>query len=220
MRPAVVILSKNIDNLRVSLSAVQDHEPGMRIIVVDDGLLERPGGALYARGAKPFVFARNANIGIDAACDADVILLNDDAVLTTPGGFTAMQKAWEANQEYGVLASSCNTVGNINQHRQADDGIRDEPRQLCFVCVLLPRPTIDRIGLLDERFVGYGMDDDDYSRRVTMAGLKLGVYDGCFVDHGSLVSTYRGKVGGGDYRPNLKLFIDKWGVDNFGRPPS
>ena len=38
---------------------------------------------------KPFVFARNVNLGIEAAGDADVILMNDDATqLRTPYGFT------------------------------------------------------------------------------------------------------------------------------------
>ena len=91
---------------------------------------------------------------------------------------------------------------------------------VCFVCVYIPRSTIDSVGLLDERFVGYGLDDDDYSLRVRDAGLKIGIFDRCFVDHGSLTSSYRGpdnnRGKGGDYRPNMKLFIEKWGVDNRG----
>ena len=72
--------------------------------------------------------------------------------------------------------------------------------------------------MLDERFVDYGMDDDDYSLRVRNAGLKIGIFDGCFVDHGSLKSSYRGgPAAGGDFRPNLRRFIEKWGVDNRGK---
>ena len=48
---------------------------------------------------------------------------------------------------------------------------RDEPRTVAFVCVLIPRRTIERIGLLDERFCFYGFDDNDYCRRARIAGL-------------------------------------------------
>ena len=91
---------------------------------------------------------------------------------------------------------------------------------VCFVCFLIPRRTIERVGLLYERFVGYGMDDDDYSLRVRHAGLRIAVHDDCFVDHVQLESSYRGAAGaGGDFRPNLELFKRKWGHDNWGRPP-
>lgn len=36
----------------------------------------------------------------------------------------------------------------------------------------------------------------------------IGVYDGCYVDHASLTS--------GDFTANMRLFIEKWGVDNHG----
>jgi hypothetical protein len=60
------------------------------------------------------------------------------------------------------------------------------------------------------------MDDDSYCLRVRQAGLKIGIHDGCYVDHKHLVSTFRGNVGA-DYRPNLKIFIEKYGHDNHGR---
>lgn len=170
----------------------------------------------WQEGIKPFIFARNINLGIQAAGDDDVIILNDDALVQTPGGFTLLQRAAEENPEYGIIAATCNNVGNQNQWPKGV-GLRDEPRMVCFVCVLIPRRTIDAVGLLDERFVDYGLDDDDYSLRVRKAGLKIGIHDGCYVDHGSLTSSYRGAAGaGGDFFPNLKRFIEKWGVDNWG----
>jgi GT2 family glycosyltransferase len=90
--------------------------------------------------------------------------------------------------------------------------VRDESRMVCFVCVFVPRRTLEAVGLLDEQFVGYGCDDDDYCLRVRKAGLKIGIFDGCFVDHSTLKSTYRGRFLGGNYQPNLKLFAAKWGA--------
>jgi len=169
-------------------------------------------------GWKPFIFSRNINLGIEAANDDDVIILNDDAILETSGGFTAMAAVSRDHPEYGLIAATTNVTGNLNQV-QKGIGLREDPRQVCFICVYIPRTTIDRVGLLDERFVDYGMDDDDYCLRVRKAGLKLGIFDGCFVDHGSLTSSFRGGAeSAGDFHPNLRRFIEKWGHDNFGRP--
>jgi GT2 family glycosyltransferase len=239
---AVVVPSRNVNNLVRCVAAVWQNEPRCRIIVVDDGL---PLEALkdldleIVPGIKPFVFARNCNLGISQAFSAPVtydvtahsagcpvavndpnadgvILLNDDALLTTPGGFTALSEQAAAHPEYGIIAAACNNTGNLNQNPQGK-GLRDESRMVCFTCVYIPRQTLDAVGLLDQRFEGYGLDDDDMCLRIRNAGLKIGIYDGCVVDHKTLHSQYRG-TGGGDFRPNLEIFKAKWGMDNFGRP--
>lgn len=215
---SVVILSRNSWNLWACVGAVREHEMPCRIIHVDDGCTDLMPDIEIVRGVKPFCFARNANIGIEASGTDDVILLNDDALLDTDDGFRRLEKASKDHPEYGMIASSCNNVGNRNQLR-VGTGLRDEARMLCFVCVYIPRSTIEKVGLLDERYVGYGIEDDDYSLRVRQAGLKLGILDDCFVDHSTMHSSFRGESGaGGDYRPNLELFKQKWGVDNWGRP--
>jgi GT2 family glycosyltransferase len=218
---SVVILSKNAANLEVCWNAILHRDAASKVIVVDDGLSNRDieGWGEPVRiidGEKPFIFARNANIGIHAAGDDNVIILNDDALLQTPSGFSALERVSQEHPEFGVIAATCNSVGNPNQFPQ-NVGLREDPRMVCFVCVYIPRSTINAVGLLDERFTGYGMDDDDYCLRVRKAGLKIGIYDGCFVDHLLLKSEFRGH-GCGDFRPNLELFKQKWGVDNWGNP--
>ena len=252
---AVVIPSRNAANLKACYAAIQRHEPIVaahgsgRIWVVDDfaglDLFDFCACNLISHhfGEHPFIFARNVNIGIQAAfgyrfgkqqhpdgnwvtwgysdlgntCDG-VILLNDDALLETPGGFTAMAAVAHDHPEYGLIAATTNVTGNLNQLPKGI-GLREDPRQVCFICVYIPRTTREKVGLLDERFVDYGCEDDDYCLRVRKAGLKLGIFDGCFVDHGSLTSSFRGGPrAGGDFHPNLKRFIAKWGHDNFGRP--
>lgn len=246
---SVIIPSRNASNLVPCVEAVRKLEPEARIIVVDNSD-PQPGeifqfcrrvGAKWTWGYGPFTFAGHVNQGIEATrpqvdvtccSDAsarftgpyrdDVVILNDDALLRTPGGFSLLQREAEAHPEYGLIASTCNNVGNPNQWPKPATGaeatLRDEPRMVCFVAVLIPRRTLETVGLLDERYVGYGMDDDDYSLRVRNAGLKIGIHDGCYVDHGSLTSSYRGEGGaGGNFLPNMQLFIEKWGVDNWGR---
>lgn len=229
---SVIIPSKNAGNLFACVDAIRQCEPGFpsdRIIAVDDGLVGVPDGIRVVPGAKPFIFSRNCNLGIMAANpqmniqrhksdSVDVILLNDDALLKTPGGFTALAAVAADHPEYGVISGVTNSVGNRAQ-LQKDIGLREERRMVCFICAYIPRATFERVGLLDERYVDYGMDDDDYCFSVRAAGLKIGIFDGCFVDHLSLKSSFRGPAGrGGNFMPNLARFKQKWGMDNWGHP--
>lgn len=223
---AVLIPSRTWSNLSACVKAIRNAGETCKIVCIDDGVewpFDEPqawmGDFEAIMGASPFIFSRNINIGIEHCTPNDCLILNDDAVLQTGLGFTYLANC-AAQERHGIIAAACNTVGNPNQHLAripGHDYLREEPRMVCFVCVYIPRSTINAVGLLDERFVGYGMDDDDFSLRVRNAGLKIGIFDGCFVDHGSLKSSYRGgPEAGGDFRPNMRLFIEKWGVDNRG----
>jgi GT2 family glycosyltransferase len=55
---------------------------------------------------------------------------------------------------------------------------------LCFVCVYIKRSVIDRIGLMDERFTGYGSDDVDYCQRAHAANFRLAVTPFVQIHHG------------------------------------
>jgi len=227
---SVIILSKTASNLIPCVEAVRKNEPAARITVIDDGVdwsatpwpddggENLPFEALM--GESPFVFARNHNIGIQAAGDDDVVLLNDDALLETPNGFSAMRYAAESHPNIGLISASTNLAGNPEQHRRRDIGFRVLERNtlgnsfptVAFICVLIPRRTINLVGLLDERFTAYGFEDNDYCRRVMLAGLQIAVHDGCFVDHSKLKSSFRGApAAGGKLEDGRAIYLDKWG---------
>lgn len=220
MSLSVIIPSKTASNLIPCVKAVHAAEPDARVIVVDDGvdksdLADPVGWLTFIEGVKPFVYARNCNLGIQEAGADDVVLLNDDALVVTPGGLSLMQQAARVTPEVGVVGSTCNNVGNRAQWPQGI-GFREEARMVCFVCVLIPRRTIDAVGLLDEEFVGYGFDDDSYCLRVRRAGLKIAIHDGCYCDHGSLVSTYRGDPRtAANLEQNAAIFRRKYGAGNW-----
>jgi len=226
---SVIIPSKTASNLVASVAAVRKHQPDARIIVVDDGVnwMEFSGDMLSFNslfGAKPFVFSRNVNIGIRAAGDSDVVLLNDDAILETPNGFGILQQACIDDPTIGAIAAVTDLTGQPLQRPQ-NVGVRIVDH-FAFVCVFIPYETrrflytagrscsgIFTGGFLDERFdQGYGSEDRDYCEQIKAVGLKCAVHDGCFVNHSSLRSSFRGDpTAAGDIWANNKVLCEKWG---------
>jgi GT2 family glycosyltransferase len=213
---SVVICSKNIGNLTACVSALRSMGEAGRVIVVDDGIVFPDNDHELPRvfphftlvsGRKPFVFSVNCNIGIRAAGTDDVVLLNDDALLKTANGFAALQACCHIGQKrWGAMCPGFTpgSVGTPNLVWRGRPNPVEEKIMLVFACVYIPRTTIDRVGLLDERFGvnaggpgrrGYGLEDDDYSLRIRREGIRLGVYDGVLVDHlplsTGLKSTFR-----------------------------
>jgi glycosyltransferase involved in cell wall biosynthesis len=235
---SVIIPSKTITNLVPCIQAVFRHEPKLeRIVVVDDGIdwteeaTAELEGITCIPGEKPFVFSRNVNIGIrhtlpkiETTCSGDlrptfmdgqaeegVVVLNDDALLESRGGFSLLERASEEHPEFGLIGVTTNITGQPFQQPRGI-GLR-EIATFAFVGVFIPAHTLRTVGLMDERFnADYGCEDADYIESVTRAGFKIGVHDGCYVDHGSLTSTFRGDPKAPkSFKQNLGLLMQKWG---------
>lgn len=229
----VVILSGNPTNLAACVYALLANEPELQpsdILVVHDkdarGCEPRlPQGIRWVPGARPFVFARNANIGIEAA-GGDVFLLNDDARLQTFRGLTTLYETWAKCPTLGLVAAAVQgPCGNPRQRagHPCNPGMTLEPDRLCFIGVLIPRRIYEQVGPLDEQFVGYGYDDDDYSLRVRQAGYHLATFGSCILDHGTLTPSFRNQEHVAEQMAlNASLFSAKWPElpppANTGRP--
>jgi GT2 family glycosyltransferase len=215
----VVILSARAENLVPCVRALLRHEPALHpadIIVVDDGAKQDAAQLLpsvtWVSGEKPFVFAQNANIGIRSAADADVLLLNDDAQLVTPGGISRMAALVSGRADTGLCSAAVSgVIGNARQRPMGTLGLRLEADALAFVAVFIPRHVYERLGPFDERFVGYGWEDNDYCDRARAAGFACAVADECVVDHsGELPSTFRTRTDVFDrYEINRRLYQRK-----------
>lgn len=212
----IIIPSAKAENLRGCLESIAKFEPDLahdKIIVVDDGARaacepEFPG-VTWIPGIKPFVFARNVNLGI-RAFRSDVVLLNDDARLKTPGGFSMISKFMEGRRDVGVCSSAIDGyVGNPNQEA-GQPGFRTDPRVVAFVSVYIPKAVYEIVGLLDERFTAYGGDDMDYCDRVRRCGLGLGIHGDSVVTHGTVPSTYRSREDAyALFQEGLRIYAEK-----------
>jgi glycosyltransferase involved in cell wall biosynthesis len=221
---SIIIPSKKPENLCACIAAIMQCEPNLdpaRIIVIDDGARARAAGKVpnvtWITGVQPFIFARNVNLGITfAPAHQDLILLNDDALLKTQGGFSALSEA--AQYRWGLVSASTN-FGNICQAPTGFPGVREDRTHVpSFICVYVPRETIKTVGLMDERFGPapiYGYCDNDYIRRTRAAGLRVGIFDPCFVDHSQMKvkGTFVELPNGRDIRLGRAVYDAKWGKE-------
>lgn len=238
---SVIIPSRSIDNLVPCVERLMMREPDLsdnRLVIVDDGIeWTQEARDLMAdcrilpneRIDGKFVFSRAINIGIrstyhrvpvqlhgqqetfiEGGPKRHVVLLNDDALLETQFGFTLLVKEAEAHRDFGLIGATTNITGQPLQ-KPMGVGLRTVPH-IAFVCVLIPVSTLQTVGLLDTDFdQGYGCDDRAYCEVVARAGMKIGVFDGCYCDHGSLRSTYRGDPKApGDFSRNFAILMRKF----------
>jgi GT2 family glycosyltransferase len=218
---AILIPSRNPRNLGACIAAIRDHDEPGTIVVIDDGLDESPPfGTLAVPGVHPFVWSRNINIGIRRTAPLDVVICGDDVTLESQGGFHKLSNAaYHAGAQHPCIVSAAikGIAGNDNQlHRPATESYRTEPEWLAFVCIYLPRLVIAKVGLLDERYVGYGCDDYDYSLRCRLSDIEMGISELCIVSHGELPSEYREGSKREQYDQlfsyNKKALKQKWGL--------
>ena len=194
MKPkAIITLTRFRDLFTKLANSVDKFEPDTvrRIAVVDAPLAVsiKVGNWEFIPGVQPFVFARNANIGIRAAGpDTDVLLINDDCELVMPVTDRLQKIADQKSIEpIGILSPQVDGgIGNMLQRVGTPNACPSwyvSKERLAFVCVWLPAITRAKIGELDEDFTGYGGDDRDYCLRAQEAGLLLAVTPTVIVRH-------------------------------------
>ena len=223
----VVILSKSDVNVSACVAALAAHGERVSdggVIVVDDGLSHECIARLAAQGVrvvagqKPFIFARNANVGIRAA-HCDVVLLNDDALLLTDHGLT--QLAAHATRVGAAVCSArvdgkCgNSAQRVDTALPADGDVTHQT--LAFIATYISHECWTALDGLDERFDGYGYEDDDFCTRASCCGFKLAVAppEVCTVRHqageSGTMPSFRSQPDVARLKAhNAKLFDYKW----------
>lgn len=188
------------------LASVREAGDPCKLVCIDNGSTDGTPGKLQMAGVRVIRnpnnegFAAAVNRGIREAGSDDIVLLNNDAAVR-PGWIRGLREGLESRPDAGlagcrvsphhgavahcgVRLSAATLEGSdlafshdLGQHT----GTR-EVRAVTFCCVYIPRATIDRVGLLDERYFAY-YEDVDYCLRVAKAGLKCVYVGGVQVTH-------------------------------------
>lgn len=199
------------------------------VVVVDSGLSPtcraRWEHGRFVDAARPFVYAQAINAGVAALPRAaDVFILSDDVDIVTSQTRARLGIALRLNPAYGLLSLAIDGgVSNRVQRWVGDLGVTapaPSAERLAFVAVVIRRRAWDAIGGLDERFTGYGWEDDDYCRRAVAAGWALGVLPTVVARHGRdgvpATSTFLRTLGRAGlevaYAENAQRYREKWGA--------
>jgi hypothetical protein len=167
----------------------------------------------------PFNFARYVNSAIKrATLDNDILLVNDDVIFTDNDTVEILRNTLEHDDRIGILSPRVIGGAQTVQTHPPNSPVTYTPHFLAFLCVLMRRDMVERIGPLDERFDGYGMEDVDYCVRARMATWYLAVNDTTSVVHGSdgmpnSTSFFRahGTVFGSMGNAARQKYMTKWG---------
>lgn len=150
------------------------------------------------------------NIGIKEAGTDDVLLTQTDVIF-----IKLLKRDWleemvelSKNKNAGII--TCFGGGGVSG-RDYLDGFNWVGTWLMY----LPRKTINRVGLFDEDYSPGAGDDIDYSYKVRMANLQIGLIN-YWVDHHRLLDSHKTEKEyyGKYFHEHAKLFKKKWQLNS------
>ena len=142
-------------------------------------------------------FAPAVNQGLQIATGQQLLLLNNDCVVTT-GWLDGLLHALYDHDSTGLVGPVSNNVSGEQQiavpyrDMTSMDGFAWDCRanrsltitdRLVGFCLLFRREVLDQIGLLDEQFEVGCFEDDDFCRRAKRAGFQSVIAQHVFVHH-------------------------------------
>jgi FkbM family methyltransferase len=231
----VVVTHNELPYTRQCLESLRNFtdEP-YELIVVDNGSTDETRAYLQTLPDVKLItnsdnrgFPAAANQGIQAAAGRQVLLLNNDCLVTT-GWLARLLRALYSDARVG-LAGPCSNLVSGEQQIEVTYGtleeldgfswewarthahkIQDTDRLVGF-CLLIRRELIEQIGLLDERF-GIGcFEDDDFTLRACRAGCRAVIAQDAFVHHFGGRTFIGAKI---DFaalmQANQRRFEEKW----------
>ncbi len=212
------------------------------VVIVDNGstdgtrewtgkLKESFENITVIRNEENLGFAPAVNQGMAALPGRDILLLNNDVVLTG-GWLSRMLVALREDSSRGMIGALSNYAappqkidlqgysGEMEQVQKLSGQLAltrfssgfHAPRLSGF-CLLIGRKLVEEIGGFDERFVPGFFEDDDYAARAQFAGFKPWVAADVFVHHyGSRTFVQTSSDPNQHLQENWDRFKEKWGV--------
>ena len=235
----VIVTFNQLEFTRQCLDSLErlTDEP-CELIVVDNGssdgtvqfLRGMPGVRLIVNESNRG-FPAAANQGIMASSGKQILLLNNDVVVTT-GWLMRLLRALHSDPAIGLVGPCSNFVSGPQQVDAryesladldgfawdwggAHEGVRVDVNRLVGFCLLIRREVVEAIGLLDEQFGVGNFEDDDYCLRAIQAGYRAVIAGDAFVHHfGGRTFVGSGVDGWALMRENERRFRDKWAGNN------
>jgi GT2 family glycosyltransferase len=223
----IVILAWNaLDYTKRCLATLRETTlfPDYRVIVVDNGSTSKTTDFLKTldwveliRNEQNEGFARGNNAAFKKCPPGcDIILLNNDTEIHQADWIARMQKTAYDSPDTGIVGCRLRRPNGTLQHagvympptywgQQFGSNERDinqfnadrEVESVVFACAYIKREVLDRVGLLDERFVSY-FEDTDYCLRAREAGYRTMCCGSVTTVHHENVSTTVNGVRFGD----------------------
>lgn len=238
---SIIILTHNkLEYTQACIESIRQHTtPGTyEIIVVDNNSTDDTIAWLSIQNDIVCIF-NDVNVGFPAGCNQgiraargeNVVLLNNDTVVT-PNWLNNLLLCLYSAEDIGAVGPVTNnasyaqsipvsyqTLDEMRQfakeYNQHDPQKWEQRLKLVGFCLVVKRKVIDQIGLLDERFSPGNFEDDDFSLRILEAGYRLILCRDTFIHHyGS--TTFKDNVRAFNQLllQNAKKFKDKWGFDS------
>ena len=231
----VLVTFNQLDYTRLCIESILAHTTTpFELVCVDNGstdgtadYFQTLAGARVIANADNRGFPAAANQGIRAARGEQILLLNNDTIVT-PGWLDRMLSAFDQDPQIGLVGPCSNYCSGPQEiavpYEKVDqiipfaqDWARVNARQvfdldrLVGFCLLFRREVIDRIGFLDERFGIGNFEDDDFCRRAIAAGFRTVVAADTFVHHfGSRTFLGSGVDLGQLLEENERKYEAKW----------
>jgi GT2 family glycosyltransferase len=240
VRTSIIILSYNkLDYTRECIDSIRRYTApdSYELIVVDNNSIDDTPRWLASQADIQTIlnpvnrgFPAGCNQGITAARGDNILLLNNDTVVTHRWLDNLIECLYGGDDvgAVGPVTNYASYHSTINAHYKSREelqafarrynSLRERPPEqrlkLIGFCMLIRRSVIDEIGLLDERFSPGHYEDDDYSLRIRRAGYRLMLCNDTFIHHYGSVSfkddeqehQRLGKV-------NAGKFQEKWGFN-------
>jgi len=231
----VIVAHNQLPFTRQCIDSIRQYSDELyELIIVDnasnDGTaeyLESLGEAKIIRNDKNLGFPAAANQGIRAATGKQILLLNNDTLVTT-GWLHRLLRALHSDPKMGLVGPCSNCAGDDQQvdityddltgldgfawnFGKANDAQLQPTDRLVGFCLLIRRELIDAIGFLDEQFGVGCFEDDDYCCRALVAGYGVAIARDAFVHHfGSQTFMAAGIDFPRLMSENHRLFQAKW----------
>ncbi|NOU79232.1 glycosyltransferase [Paenibacillus sp. LMG 31459] len=174
-------------------------------------------------------FPKGCNQGIDIATGDNILLLNND-VLVTRNWLSLMNDCLYSSDDIGAVGPVSNSAygdQEINASYSTLDEMWDfankyniintpdweQKIKLIGFCMLIRKEVVEQVGLLDEIFSPGMCEDGDYSLRIIQAGYKLMVCRNIFIHHfGSTSFGEMPELRQQLWARNREKFVGKWGL--------